>query len=390
MADNLKQDLNFLENPIWLQNPKDKSEGIKWTDGHGYTFMCNYGAPNKVDAVILYFLLLECQNQNWSQDITLSRYQVLTGCGITPSKKKYERLEESLERWKFTGIRFSGTFYNGVEYESLSFGIIDDWSIRKGDKKLRVHLNRYWVQKIRESDFFRYISFVQIKQLRSPLALRLYELLVKTFYRRDTWEIDALKLAAKIPMPEKYFSDIAPRVKAATRRIKEKTELKISVKVVKQGRGKGKFIFTKTSPQKPKQRDLFTPKTDPVPAAPPADIMQMIPDQWRHDAADIAAEIFRQDGSVDLEQCIAFVNRAIDGGREVKGYGRYLRSVWTNGWHKQAAEARAADEQARAAAKVQQERAFLESRRQMPDAILKIDADRGCAISQRVLEERKK
>ncbi|MEA1967878.1 MAG: replication initiator protein A [Thermodesulfobacteriota bacterium] len=388
MNDNIKQDINFLEYPLWMQSAK-KATGqiVKWKDADGYIFEAAGGVPSKVDILYLYYFMLESQKQNWNNNLILSRYQILKGCGVNPSKDKRARLKQCLEVWKRVTITFSGTFYTGQGYKSLEFGIIDKWGVRDDDNKLEIRLSPDWVEKIKTSDFFKYVSFNQMKALRSPLALRLYELLVKTFHQRTVWEIGVLRLAAKIPMTEKYVAHITPKVTAATKRIKEKTELNIKVRMIKQGRGKGKFIFTKADRQEASHQDEQDTVT--VPAVPLEDILRQIPGQWRRDAADIAKEISQKDGTDDLEQCISFVNQAIDAGQEIKkGYGRYLRSVWNNGWHRQAAEAKAAEEQSKAAAKVERDRTFLESRRQMPDAILKIDADKGCAISRRVLEER--
>lgn len=359
MTENIKQDINFLEYPMWMQNERFAPDVVKWTDQEGYVFSCTSGTPTKVDMIFLYFLLLECQKQNWFNELSFSRYQILKSCGITPSKKKYQRLEESLEKWKFTGIKFSGKFYNGVEYETLSFGIINDWNIQKDDKKIRIELNKFWIQKIQRSEFFKYISFNQMKQLRSPLALRLYEILTKTFYTRDTWEVGVLKLAAKIPMTEKYFSDIVKKIIPATKRISDKTELNIKVQVVKQGRGKGKFIFTRKLDQKIKEksRQKLIP-TDFIgqPEPPredfliPQEIMEQIPEQWRQDAQGMALEIIQKSGVDDLVDCIQFVNDNITEGKQLKsGYGAYLRWAYENG--QQARATRNADRKAKDQAK---------------------------------------
>ncbi len=258
MEKSIKQDINFLENPLWMQTAKKPNrELVIWEDNDGYVFEAARGVPGKVDVLILYSLLLECQNNNWSDTLYMSRYQILKGCDMNVGKPEQERLKQALEAWKRVTISFSGTFYSGKAYHYMEFGIIDDWGIRKEDHKIEIRLNRKWIEKIRKSEFFKYVSFVQMRSLRSPLALRLYEILIKVFYKRTTWEIDALKLAEKIPMAEKYFSDIAPKIEAATKRISDKTDLNIVVEVIREGRGKGKFYFKKIDKQKPYQQNLF-------------------------------------------------------------------------------------------------------------------------------------
>jgi len=334
MTDNIKQDINFLEYPLWMQSahPAD-GKVVTWEDSDGYRFEASRGVPSKVDMLFLYYLMLESQNNNWNQIVKISRYQILKACGMNVGRKERARLIQSLEAWKRVTIAFTGTFYNGMAYEFLEFGIINDWGIHEQDKKLEIELNKKWITKIKQSEFFKYISFVQMKQLRSPLALRMYEILVKTFYKRNSWEIDVLKLAAKIPMIEKYFADIVPKIEAATRRIKEKTDLDITVKVIKQGRGQGKFIFTKKEKSAP-PGELF-PSPEVPPSEIPVAILDMIPQEWRESAIAEANRLFKIAGEEELQECIKKINQAIKKGTQINSYGGYLRRCHDEKWHKQ-------------------------------------------------------
>ena len=80
--------------------------------------------------------------------------------------------------------------------------------------------------------------------------MRLYEILVKIFQEREEWKIEAKKLAQKIPMNEKYVSDIVPKVKTAIRRINEETDLKINLEINRPDRGQASFTFQKLSDKK--------------------------------------------------------------------------------------------------------------------------------------------
>lgn len=97
------------------------------------------------------------------------------------------------------------------------------------------------------------IDFSQLKALRSPLATRLYEILVKTFEGRPTWSCGAKKLAGKIPMKEQYPADIIPKIKTAVSRINEKTDLQIKLTVRRPERGKAIFDFEKLEPSAPEE-----------------------------------------------------------------------------------------------------------------------------------------
>ena len=119
--DLIRHNINFLEHPLWFQNDRlaeNSLSGITWSDEAGYTYRCGYKMPVKTDAIFLLYLLLQSQENNYTEVITLTRYQMLKDCGKGHSKVSYDRLEDSLERWKMVGIKFEGTFYNGKAYIS--------------------------------------------------------------------------------------------------------------------------------------------------------------------------------------------------------------------------------------------------------------------------------
>jgi hypothetical protein len=244
----IKQDINFLEYPLWAPRERDQQKIYKMTDVDGYNFESSGGVPSKVDMMILYFILLESQNQQYKRKITLSKYKILSGCNIQPTKERKERLKKSLERWKRVIVSFSGKFYTGIHYSDMEFGIIETWKIAK-DKpnSVEITFNEEWLQKIQHSNFFKYISFNEMLHLRSPIAIRLYEILSKTFYKRNTWEISSSKLAKKIPLSAAYHSKIVEKIKPAVKIINEKTSLNIKMTVKKTKKNDGVFTFQKVS-----------------------------------------------------------------------------------------------------------------------------------------------
>jgi len=254
----VKQDINLLEYPLWFQDEceAEKSEGIFiWRHPKGFVLKTSFKPPVKTDLIFLLYLLLESQNQSWKDEIKLSRYQVLKQCGLSRNTQWYERLEESLERWKQVEIEFNGAFYNGSEYETLHFGVIDSWGIDKETKKLRVRFSPEYLSMVKSTSYCRFLNFDQIKSLRSPLATRLYQLLVKTFKNRDVWEIDSVLLAEKIPMKQKFPAHIVLKVKPAVNRIYKYTDLKVTVEERKKSRGEIILIFTKEA-NKPKEKPI--------------------------------------------------------------------------------------------------------------------------------------
>ena len=120
-----------------------------------------------------------------------------------------------------------------------------EWDLEKGTGHLNIRFAPKWLEWIKNSDYFRYIDFRQMKSLGSPLATRLYEILIKSFQGRNEWSIDALKLAAKIPMKEEYVADILPKIVKAVDIINAKTDLDITITVKRPQRGQAVITFRK-------------------------------------------------------------------------------------------------------------------------------------------------
>lgn len=229
--DLVRHNINFLEYPIWFQDERlaeKRIEGMTWKDLDGFEYRAGYKMPTKTDAIFLLYLLLQCQNANYAQEITLTRYQVLKDCDLHPTSEWYDRLKDSLERWKMVGIKFEGTFYDGNNYKVINFGVIDSWSLHEETKKLNVTFSPAFIKMMLGKGFFKYINFNEFKQLRSPLASRLYEILIKSYQGRDEWEIDALLLAQKIPMAEHFPAHIVAKIRRAVDRINRSTDLRFA------------------------------------------------------------------------------------------------------------------------------------------------------------------
>ena len=236
----VKQNVNFLEYPLWFQDEvaaANSESGMVWKDREGYVYKAAYKAPVKTDAIFLLYLLMQSQRQNYGQELSLTRYQILRDCGLADNAQWYNRLEDSLERWKMVGIKFVGTFYDGESYSAINFGIIDSWSIHEKTKELKVVFSPSFIKMMLGKGFFKYINFSEFKKLRSPLATRLYEILCKSFVGRDTWEISTAKIAEKIPMKERYAAHIVPKIKTAINRINKCSDTNFILETRKTDRG---------------------------------------------------------------------------------------------------------------------------------------------------------
>lgn len=228
---------------LGVETKKVKRKVFEYTDKDGYKFEATSGMPTDMDDLFLHYLKFKLYKNKWKPELNLSCCKMLKSCGVTPSQLNYERLRKSLEKWIGVYISFSGIFYDGEYHKALSFKIMGTVVIE--NDKLLIRFNEYWIKKIKHTQFYNFFDFDQIRKLRSNSAFRFYEILSKAFYTHDYWEIDMLELAKKMPLNEKYISGIIPKIQTMNKRIKHNTSLNVSMEIVKQDRGNGKFIFKK-------------------------------------------------------------------------------------------------------------------------------------------------
>jgi len=255
----IKQNISFLEYPLWMINPIQDEYGLIWNEKNSkYIYRTSFKAPDKIDQIFLYCWLIESQKNKWSQKINLSGYRILKKSGFNDSKRNYDRLEDSFWRWKSVTIGFKNSFYNPEtkEYRSKIFGIIESIDIAKGN--IEITFNENFLRAIQYSNYCKYVNFEEIKKLRNPTASRLHEILSKNFKNRNEWSIDVHKLANKIPIQEQYLTHILAKIKPAISRINDKTTLNIDLEVRKKERGKAVLVFrlinkqVETKPEKKK------------------------------------------------------------------------------------------------------------------------------------------
>ena len=285
----VRQSINLLEYPLWFQDERmaeANEETFVWQDREGYIYRCGYKIPVKTDVIFLLYLLLQSQNADYAPVISVSRYQILNNCGLKMNSKSYDRLIDSLERWKMVGIKFSGSFYDGKAYQTINFGVIDSWEIDKKSKLLKVYFSNRFIEMMLGKGFFKFINFTEFKQLHSPLATRLYEILSKSFHGRSFWEIDASKLAEKIPMKERYAAHIVPKIKTAVTRINECTNANfgLTIRNVKRGQTILSFtLVTETNKKPVASSKKSVPQPEAIQETPELKvILDLLPPERRH------------------------------------------------------------------------------------------------------------
>lgn len=246
----LKQDMNFLEFPLWVQNEvevSDGKDGYVWKDREGFLYRSAHRPPVRTDFLFLSWLLLQSQQAGWEEVVETTRYAILKGCEIQSGKWWRDRLTESLRRWETVRLEFQGSFYDGRTYRTLHFGVIDSWSIEEKTGKMQIRFSPQWLLRIKESHFFKFLDLKLIRSVHSPLGARLYEILIKNFQGREAWKIDAALLARKIPMSECYPAHIIPKIRTAVNEINEHTDFHVKLDVERE-RGKALLTFRKVEP----------------------------------------------------------------------------------------------------------------------------------------------
>ena len=239
----VKQDVNFLENPLWNVDRQSSSAIFEIATAQGkykYKAMPD-NVPDDTDALFLYYLLFTVQ-ETGKRKLKFKTHNVLKQLNMQTGLKYYKRFLTSLTRWKDVSVEFEGTFYinqkeknkNGQEvtikrYVNKGFHILNyqysqESENSKQEKKketrkyekheFEVNFDDEFIQAIEDSGFIKYIDLKTFVALHSPLARRLYEWLPKQLISRDifTARHDSFFLKMSVTCPN-YPSDIERKLK---------------------------------------------------------------------------------------------------------------------------------------------------------------------------------
>jgi hypothetical protein len=231
----IKDDINFLEYPNWIVGKRNNYKIYMIEKRNGKYLISTTEdidrLPDKADKIILYYLLKIILPTN-SNKLETTRYNILKNSIGRTSKKEYEKLIDSLERWLALKIKFEGVFYEGDKYTTRGFHILDGYKLDE-DSRLEIYFNEQYLEQLRNTNYFKLINFDEYKRLKRPVSARLYEILIKTFKDRDTWQIGIIKLAEKLTLEKRegkenyYPSDVIIKLIPAVNEINKRTGLKI-------------------------------------------------------------------------------------------------------------------------------------------------------------------
>ena len=221
----VKQDMNFLEFPLWVTNKKVKQSSFVIETKNGqYIFDANpnIGVPDSFDALLLYYFLFLSQNKN-GENICFNNYEACKNLKLPRNTETYDRIEKSLNIWRGVSIKFEGCFYVG-EQKHISMGFnIFNYTIKEKTGKnnnvikrtTEIVFSEGFLKTIRESNFFKNIDLNLWIALKRPLARRLYEYLLKQFLNKNKFSSASDKLFPKIGLDiRKYPSDTEKQMKS--------------------------------------------------------------------------------------------------------------------------------------------------------------------------------
>lgn len=210
--------------------------------------------------------------------LTVGRFLNLCDGTPKPSQKAYARFKETLRRWMNVKIRFHGSFRDGTDkngkaiYCDSEIHVIDNYKIRRGgNATFTVNFNSDFIRLLRDSKFYSWISSKEYSQMNSPVAIRLFEILEKSYHRpvsrekenRPVFSIEATELGAMIPLKETYPSQILRKVEHAFKQVEEATNGRYELQVRKE-KPKRTFFDFYLNPKKKYKPFRFLDITNPA------------------------------------------------------------------------------------------------------------------------------
>lgn len=219
----VKQDMNFLEFPLWFSERRTKKSNIEIKTETG-AFKINTDPkliPDSTDILVLYYMLHKAQ-QEGSNHLKFKTFQVLKDLGLEPNDQYYKRILKSLETWQFVKIKFQDCFYlnnNVKRHITKGFGILSYRHIKDENIKTKKNLlhvfevffDSEFFMTVKQSLFFRHLDLKVFSELKN-LERRLYEWIPKQLLSRKTFTIKHTGFYSKMLLScPKYKSEIIRR-----------------------------------------------------------------------------------------------------------------------------------------------------------------------------------
>lgn len=169
-----------------------------------------YGLPTALDDEVILGLIQLTREEDFSNpEVLFSRYRLVRLLGWRNEGKSYTRLETSLKRWVGVTLYYEKAWWDHKEkaWVDESFHILERLALFDRERRLRRQgmkepaLSSFvWnpvVFRSFQAGYLKKLDMDLFRRLRTPIAKRLYRILDKRFYHRDTWEFKLRELACE-------------------------------------------------------------------------------------------------------------------------------------------------------------------------------------------------
>jgi hypothetical protein len=230
-----------------------------------------YGLPTALDDEVILGLIQLTREADFSAaEVLFSRYRLIQLLGWREEGKSYARLETSLKRWVGVTLYYEKAWWDHREkaWMDESFHILERLTLFDRQRRLRrqgmnepVLSSFVWnpvVFRSFQAGYVKKIDMDLFRRLRTPIAKRLYRILDKRFYHRDTWEFNLRDLACEhVGMSRTYDN---AQLKRKLRRAVEELErqgflepAQWSGRFRRVSRGQWTITFTRSRPRMSRQ-----------------------------------------------------------------------------------------------------------------------------------------
>lgn len=239
-----------------------------------------YGLPTaKDDDVLLACIQISRLGDFTSPEVHFSRYEILKLLKWPDTSWQYERVANSLRRWKGLTVFSDRAFYDHEQksWVNRDFGIFDSLSIYRKEVQQGKHApgsSRFVWNEVMfrsfQAGYLKTLDWGLYTRLESPVAKRLYRFLDKRFYYGKPVEIDLRELAVqKVRLSEGHtIAQMKRELLKGISELEECWDLKRAdddKRFVKEGKGRWNVIFERKNRKQKAVPDSAIPATTSVP-----------------------------------------------------------------------------------------------------------------------------
>jgi len=271
-----RDELNFAEFPIALLSDRpaegvselvfkdqitDKSSGRLVERRVKVLGIDPYGLPNSKDEEILLGLisLTKLKTDFTSRELRFTRYELAKHLRWPTDGRSYRRIDEALERWTATTLRFENSWWDAEdkEWKDVLFHVIETAIIGRPHVKGKGGIvTVQWSSvafKSFQAGYIKNINLQFYQSLDSAAAKRLYRFLDKHFYHRPRLEYDLAEVAfEKVGLSRDYEPwKVKQKLQPAIAELEERgflEPLNTDERYIKAGgRGRWRIVFVRKS-----------------------------------------------------------------------------------------------------------------------------------------------